>query len=85
MIVDTGPTSVTRNDGTVVVCHKADVSMAMSDSVAMRIVPIAPDGTPYPEAAQALIIPAAEESQTPYMREFFSSVADAVHTVLANT
>ena len=44
---------VTLEDGTV--CSEGRLSAALSDSVAIRVVPVDPDGVEHPEATQSVV------------------------------
>lgn len=82
MLVDINATTVTLPDGTSVVCKQADVSVAISDSVAMRVVPVGPTGTPYPDAAGAVLIPADDRARDPQMRAFLNAVNTAAKQLI---
>jgi hypothetical protein len=83
VIVDIPKLDVTTPTGTVE-CRRADVSIAVSDSVAMRVVPLGPDGTAYPDDAKAVLIPGdgRDNERDPQMRQFLAAVQVAARNIL---
>ena len=62
-----------------VVCSEAEVSVAVSDTVAMRVVPVDADGVEYPEAAVGVV--GGEEQAD--VAVFLADVSAAVEALLA--
>lgn len=60
------------------VCSEAEVSVAVSSTVAMRVVPVDGDGTEYPEAAVGVV--GGEESED--VAAFLSAVREAAVALL---
>lgn len=83
MIVDIPKLDITTPTGTVA-CRSADVSIAISDSVAMRVVPIGPDGTQFPAEARSVLIPGdgRDNERDPQMRQFLAAVQVAARNIL---
>lgn len=59
-------------------CVEAEVSVAVSNSVALRAVPVGPDGTEYPDAA----IPVVGMSDHADVAAFLSVVSEASRVLL---
>ena len=66
------PITVETESGPVV-CTEAEVSVAVSSSVAMRLVPIDGAGTQYPDQAVGIV----GDNQQADIATFLSTVADA--------
>jgi hypothetical protein len=76
------PTVKVQTPSGEVLCKQADVSFALSESVAMRVVPVGPDGTEYPEATQAMLIPARDSMRDPQMKAFWNAIGNAAKNLL---
>lgn len=59
-------------------CSEAEVSVAISSSVAIRVVPVDAGGIEYPDAFMGVVGTTAEED----ILTFFNSVSNAVSTLL---
>jgi len=70
-------TPVTVDD---VTCSEAEVSIAISNSVAIRVVPVGPDGTTYDAAAVGIVGTEGQED----VDVFMSSVRSAASVLMAS-
>lgn len=73
------PVEVTTEDGSVT-CSEAEVSIAVSSSVAIRVVPVDGDGTEYPDAAFG-IVGSSDQSD---IATFFTGLSALVAPLMAN-
>lgn len=71
------PVTVTTDNGDVS-CSEFEASVAISNSVAVRLVPVGPDGTEYPEQATGVV---GDSSQAD-ISEFMGAVAAALTTLV---
>lgn len=60
-------------------CYEANVYVAVSDSVAVRVVPVRPDGTEFPDAAVGIV----GTGDQPDIAAFLSAVSSAAGLLLA--
>ena len=63
-----------------VIYSQANVYVAVSNSVAVRVVPVGPDGTEYPDAAIGIV----GASGDPSTQDFMTDVTAAVLALLAD-
>lgn len=61
------------------VCNEAEVSVAVSSSVAIRIVPVDGTGTEYPEAAVGIV----GTSDQPDIAAFLTAVGNATQELMS--
>lgn len=71
------PIVVTTDEGTVS-CTSGEVSVAVSNSVAIRVVPVDANGTEYPDSAVGVV---GSDDQSD-IATFLASVADATSVLL---
>jgi hypothetical protein len=78
MRIAINPITVTTDNGDVV-CSEAEVSVAVSNSVAIRIVPVDDEGIEYPLAATGVV----GATDQPDIAEFFDAVGTAVSVLVS--
>lgn len=76
-ILTNNPVIVSLPNGDVP-CSEFEASVAISNSVAVRLVPVGPDGTEYPEQATGVV---GDSSQAD-ISEFMGTVAAALTTLV---
>lgn len=77
MRININPVNV-ETEGGVVVCSEADVSVAVSSSVAIRVVPVGPDGKEYPEGTMGVV--GTQDQQD--IVDFMASLAVSLDSLL---
>lgn len=60
-------------------CTEAEVSLAVSDTLAIRLVPVDADGTEYPDAASAIV----GDSRDPEIAAFLEALTSALINLLS--
>lgn len=78
MLVDIRAIVLSDEDGAPV-CTKAKVNLAISDSIAMQIIPVDSNGTPYPGSSKGIV----GVSSLPELEEFYTDIQAAVVRLLS--
>lgn len=74
MRINITPISVESENGTVS-CNEVEVSVAVSNSVAIRAVPVDGDGNEYPDAALAIVGDSSDQRIAGFMEQVATGVA----------
>jgi NACalpha-BTF3-like transcription factor len=75
MKININTVNIETEDGNVA-CSEAEVSVAISNSVAMRIVPVDANGTEYPNNALGVVGDMSQEDIALFMAQVASAAAD---------
>jgi hypothetical protein len=82
MRIQITPKKITLPDGTEVTVKEADVSIAMTNSAAVRVVPVTNEGEEVPSAAWSVLIPQNKAMWTQQDQQFMQQVTVAVRQLV---
>lgn len=74
MRIQISPVTVNAENGSVL-CEEAEVSVAVSNSTAVRLVPVGPDGTEYPDAAMGIVGDSGDADVAAFMATMTTATA----------